>query len=143
MCKLSKQLRHPKICPESAQQALLLLVISAVLSGCYSIPTRFASGISAEERRLAAQLPVYSEMLAPETFVLVGPVSGISCQITHDDRYRVSRENAIEELKIAALKAGGNAVMGVQCGQLQHRKGARRCFRSIECQGTAIQQAAH
>jgi hypothetical protein len=140
MCKLRKQLGHPKICLEFARQALLLLVISAALSGCDSIPTRFASGLSAEDRRLAARLPVYSEMLAPETFVLVGPVSGISCQITHDDGYRVSRENAIEELRIAALKAGGNAAMGVRCGQLQHRQGARRCFRSIECQGSAIQQ---
>ena len=118
----------------------MLVVVSAALAGCDSISPRFVIGLSAEERALAAQIPVYPEALPPETFVPVGEVSGISCQVTHDERFRVSRDHAIQELRSATVRAGGNAVMDVRCGDLQHRTGSRRCFRSIECHGLAIQQ---
>ncbi len=117
------------------------VVIVVALSGCDSLPTvstRFASGLSADERAQAAQIPVYRERLGEGTYQLVGPVQGLSCQITHDDDYQVSEDNAIEELQRATFKAGANAVMDVACDEFGWRQGTRSCFRSFECRGTAI-----
>ena len=103
--------------------------------------TRFVGGLSSEERARAAQLPVYREKLAEGAYRVVGPVSGLSCEVAHDDTYRVSEDNAIEELQRATFKAGGNAVMEVNCAHFGRGQGTRNCFRSIECRGTAIREA--
>jgi hypothetical protein len=123
----------------SLGQWILLALSGALLIGCGSVSTRFVSGLSAEDRALAAELPVYRERLPEESYKLVGPVNGLSCQLTHDDQYRVSEENAIEELRRATFKAGANAVMGVRCDVLEQGQGTRSCFRSIECRGSAVQ----
>lgn len=109
-----------------------------LLAGCEAVPTRFASGLSAQDRALALSLPVHREVLAEGTYRSLGPVAGASCQITHDDPYRISERNALEELRLAAFQAGANAVMEVQCSLIERGKGVRRCFRSIECTGIAV-----
>jgi len=116
----------------------LPVVILMALSGCDSLPTRFVSGLSADERAEAARIPVYRKKLAEGSYRLVGPVKGLSCQISHDDHYQVSEGNAIEELQRATFKAGANAVMEVACDEFGWRQGTRSCFRSVECRGTAV-----
>ena len=120
---------------------VLLVTLVLVSVGCDGLPTRFVTGLSADERARAAQIPVYREKLAEGTFEVVGPVQGLACQIAHDDSYRVSKNDAIEELQRATFKAGANAVMEVTCEKFGWRQGTRSCFRSIECRGTAVQEA--
>ncbi len=115
------------------------LAVGAALVACDSMSTRFVSGLSAEERARAAQLPIYRDELPEGFYQTVGPVKGLSCQITIDDAYRVSEENAIEELQRAAFRTGANAVMAVSCGRVDRKRSARRCIRSIECHGIAVQ----
>jgi len=117
----------------------VLLLTGAVLAGCEAVPTRFASGLSAEDRALALALPVHRDSLAEGSYRSVGSVTGVSCQITHDDPYRISERNALEELRLAAFQAGGSAVMEVKCNSVERGQGARRCFRSIECAGIAVE----
>ena len=115
--------------------------MGVVLSGCDSLPTvstRFVTGLSSEERAKAAEMPVYPEKLAGDSYRVIGPVMGLSCQITHDDEYVVSEDNAREELQRASFKAGGNAVMEVNCTHFARSQGTVNCFRSVECGGTAI-----
>ncbi len=114
------------------------LAVSAALAGCDSLSTRFVSGLSAEERARAEQIPVYREGLPEASYQTVGSVEGLSCQITVDDAYRVSEENAIEELQRTAFRKGANAVMEVSCGRVDRQQSTRRCFRSIECHGVAV-----
>ncbi|RLA45025.1 MAG: hypothetical protein DRR42_19825 [Gammaproteobacteria bacterium] len=113
--------------------SLLVTTVFVALVGCETLPTRFVSGLSAEQRALAAQIPVYFESLAEGSYRLIGQVEGLSCQITYDDEYKVSKGNAIEELQRAAFKKGGNTVIEVSCAE-----GADPCFRSIACQGNAV-----
>lgn len=127
----------PAVCKGSCLAALLAIV-SILSVGCSAVSTRFVTGLSAEERAQAAQLPVHRERLSEGTYEIVGPVKGLSCQITFDDSYRISEDNALEELKRAAFRAGGDAVMDVRCTHLGRGEGRRRCFRSIECEGTAV-----
>jgi len=115
-----------------------LLLFGALLIGCNSVSTRFVSGLSAEERALAAKLPVYEEKLPEGSYKLVEPVIGFSCRTAPDDMYRPSEENAMEELKRAAFKVGGNAVMDARCEFFLQGQGTMRCFRSHECRGSAI-----
>lgn len=116
-----------------------LVLVGMLLAGCEAVPTRFASGLSAEDRALALALPVHRLVLAEGSYRSLGPVAGVSCQITHDDMYRISERNALEELRLAAFQAGANAVMDVQCNPVERGQGTRRCFRSIECTGTAVE----
>ena len=117
----------------------LLVVIGAALIGCHFPSTRFVSGLSAEERALAASLPVHRERLPEGSYQLVGPVEGLSCQITFDEKSRISEEHAIDELRRATVSAGGDAVMEVSCEHFGRRQGTRSCYRSIVCQGIAVQ----
>ncbi len=128
-----------KIAPSNLADWMLLAVVGTALMGCDAMPTRFVSGLSSEERARAAQVPVYREELPEGSYQIVGPVEGLSCQITIDDRYRVSEDNAIEELQRAAFRKGANAVMEVSCAQADRQQSTRRCFRSIFCRGIAVQ----
>lgn len=118
------------------------LAVAVTLSACSkpTISTRFQTGLSAQQRTMAAELPIYRDTLAEGTYRLVQPVSGLSCQVSADERYRASEENAIEELRRAAIAAGGNAVMELECVQSESRRGPRNCFRSFECRGKAIRR---
>lgn len=119
----------------------LLLPVVAVMAaiGCDVLPTRFVSGLSADERSMAAQIPVYHKRLPEGFYRPVGEVQGLSCQISSSDTYRASADNAIEELQRATFRAGGNAVMDVSCDHFGQRQGNQNCFRSIVCRGMAIQ----
>jgi hypothetical protein len=117
---------------------LALSIVVAAATACDSVSTRFVSGLSAEQRALAADLPVHSGRLPEGSYESLGAIEGLSCQITIDDRFRVSEENAMEELRRAAFQAGGNAVMEVDCVRQQRLQSSRRCFDSILCQGVAV-----
>lgn len=128
-----------KVVLKGAGKRLLLLLLCASLLGCIpSTSTRFVTGLSPQERALAAELPVYPDRLAEGAYTPVGPVTGLSCRVDQDDVYRVSEENAKEELQRATFSAGGDAVMGVQCQTYGRGEGPRRCFDSIECHGEAV-----
>jgi uncharacterized protein YlxW (UPF0749 family) len=114
------------------------IFVATQLFGCGSVSTRFVTGLSAEERALAARLPVYQDRLAKGSYELVGPVRGLSCQINQADSFRASEDGAMEELRRASLSAGGDAVMGVRCETLGRGQGGRSCFRSVECRGDAV-----
>jgi protein-S-isoprenylcysteine O-methyltransferase Ste14 len=45
---------------------IVLTCIGALLIGCNSVSTRFVTGLSAEERALAAELPGYRKYLGSE-----------------------------------------------------------------------------
>jgi hypothetical protein len=131
--------RRPQFdAPRRVGDRMLLAAIVAVLAGCNSVSTRFVTGLSAEERARADELPVFPEGDPPGRYQRVGPVEGFSCQITRDDSYQVSEDNALKELRRATVKAGGDAVTEVACQPLDRRQSTRGCFRSVVCQGTAV-----
>jgi len=111
------------------------------LAACMSISTRFVTGLSAEERALAAQLPVYDERLTDGTYGMLEPVSGLSCQVNQADNFRASEDGAIEELKRAAFRVGADAVIDVRCTRYERGQGRHSCFRAIECVGEAVRLA--
>lgn len=119
---------------------ILLLGTPLVLGACESLQpsTRFVHGLSAEERARAATIPLYSSASGTASHETLGPVEGLSCQITFDEGYSVSEENARQELRRAAFRAGGDAVIEVACEAFGRHQGPRACFRSVLCTGVAV-----
>lgn len=118
---------------------LSLLLLSASLAGCISVTTRNVTMLSAEQRAQAARLPVHAAALPPDTYDSVGAVRGLSCQVNMADGNRASEKQAMEELKRASVRAGGNAVMNVVCDGYERGQGRHNCFRAVECHGDAVQ----
>ena len=118
---------------------LSLLLSSVFLAGCISVTTRNVTMLSAEQRAQAAQLPVHVDALPPGTYESVEAVRGLSCQVNSSDGNRVSEAQAMEELRRASVRAGGNAVMNVVCGEYGRGQGRHNCFRAVECRGDAVQ----
>ena len=122
---------------------LALLILCTSLLGCITTTsTRFVTGLSPQDRVLASKLPIYDDRLPEGGYTEVAPVTGLSCRIDQADVYRVSEENAREELKRATFSVGGDAVMGVECQTYGRGEGPRRCLESIECRGEAVKLAA-
>ena len=114
------------------------VLLVPALYGCLTISTRYVTGLTPEERALAARLPVSEQRPADGSYEAVARVRGLSCQINQADAYRVSEENALEELKRATFRDGGNAVVGVRCETYSRGEGPFNCFRSILCTGEAV-----
>ena len=122
----------------SRVQRILMLLLVVYLCGCLSVTTRHVTVLSAEQRAQAARLPVYMDALPPGTFESAGEVSGLSCQVNQADGNRVSEAQAMEELRRASVRAGGDAVMSVVCGEYLRGQGRHNCVRAVECRGEAV-----
>ncbi len=118
---------------------LPVVAMVGVLWGCSAPTTRFVTGLSAEERARADTLPVYFEVLPDEPHKRIGPVEGLSCQITRDDDYEATEANALKEIRRATVRVGGTAVGEVACEPLSQGQSPRRCFRSFVCRGAALE----
>jgi hypothetical protein len=121
---------------------LLPLAATALLVGCSGSgsPFRYVSGLTAEQRAMAAQLPVLREAPPEGTYTVLRPVSGLSCRLNAEDTTRVSEADAIEELQRAAVLEGGNAVVEVAC----RKEGWPQvtCAEAIRCEGIAVVMSA-
>lgn len=142
MVKTGGESAVKKVVLKGGIKSLAVVLLCASLFGCMPpTSTRYVTGLSPHDRLLAEGLPVYPDSLPEGAYVLLGPVTGLSCRIDEDDVYRVSEENAKEELKRATISVGADAVMGVQCQTYGRDEGPRRCFDSIECRGEAVKLA--
>ena len=117
--------------------ALLSLMV-VLLSGCLSVSTRFASGLTPEQRAAAAAIPVYGALPTEVRYRSVGEVTGLSCQTRSKASYVASEADAMSELRHAAVRDGGNALTNVSCIGLDRGQQGSSCFRAFQCRGLAI-----
>jgi uncharacterized protein YbjQ (UPF0145 family) len=87
-------------------------------------------------------LPVYGHTLADGSYRVIHRVEGISCRVNAIDNDPVSEEEATEELQYAAFKAGGTAVMEVECDRPGFARSEYACAESIVCSGVAVVQTS-
>jgi uncharacterized protein YbjQ (UPF0145 family) len=119
-------------------RAVFLGLLIALLTACSSVSTRFVTGLTAEQRAAAAALPVYDTLPAGLRYQPVGEVEGLSCQTRSKEAFRASEAGAMEELRRAAVRDGGNALTGVSCTSLNRGQQGSNCFRAFQCRGLAI-----
>jgi hypothetical protein len=123
----------PKLC--------LTALAAVALSACSgSSPLRFETGLTAEQRAVAARIPVREDAFPEDAFGQAKPVEGLSCRITAADDYKVSREDAIEELQRAAFKAAASAVFEVKCERMRFPEAPSGCAEAILCRGLGGKQ---
>ena len=122
-------------------RTILIFLLTVLLAASVeSSPRRFVGGLSAEEKRQAEQIPVSSSSLPDDGYQVLGPVEGQSCQATYDDIYTASEADAVQELKRATLKKGGDAVMESSCQAYGANEAGDGCFRSYVCRGIAVRK---
>ena len=115
-----------------------LILLSVWLGGCLPVSTRHVTMLSAEERAQAAQLPVHTAGLPTGSSAMVESVRGLSCRVNQADGTRVSEAQALEELRRAAFRAGGDAVINLVCAEYGRGQGPHNCVSSVECRGDAV-----
>jgi uncharacterized protein YbjQ (UPF0145 family) len=124
--------------PKGLQRAFAGLSATVlVAAGCGGAGT-YVRGLSPQQKVQARALPVYRETLTEGTYRFVQRVEGISCRVNVIDDYRVSEDEAVEELQYASLKAGGTAVMEVRCEHQDFRRSEYACAESVVCSGVAV-----
>ncbi len=118
----------------------LVAAALAALAGCSGTgsPLRFETGLNAEQKAAAASIPVYVAAPAEGSYRVKQPVRGMSCRITVTDDYQINREDAVEELQRAALKAGASAITEVVCERLAWPNAPSGCTEAIVCRGVAV-----
>lgn len=115
----------------------MVAVVTITVAACGGA-TPYVRGLSAQEKAQARGIPAHTETLPDGSYQLVQRVEGISCRVNAIDNYQVSEEEAMEELRYAALKAGGTEVMEVSCERPRFTESEYLCAESIVCKGVAI-----
>ena len=112
-----------------------LRFLFVAVAACNTIPPpRLALQPTDDEARAADKIP----LLAPDDAHdarPIGSVEGSVCKVgLHDPD--PSKDEAIAQLRIAAIRTGANAVVGTECEDAGMSM-TKNCFRSITCRGTA------
>jgi hypothetical protein len=127
------------------------IVGDAAYSAAFRIKTEDASGLSSADLRRLGRVPVHSSGTAL-AYVPVAQVSGLACKLSVAPlipvwlwRPPVSELNgstpeqvAMTQLKVRALRSGGNAILSPVCVHNEGLDWQNNCFESWICKGEAI-----
>jgi len=111
-------------------RALLFIFLSACNM---QPPPRLALKPTDAEARAASQIAVIKDAQDARP---IGPVEGSVCKVGLYDP-PPTKDEAIEQLRIAAVRTGANAVVGTECEDAGTSL-TKNCFASITCRGTAV-----
>jgi hypothetical protein len=119
----------------SASMALAALV---ALGGCSSI----SMAASPSERVRAAQLPVYmagQNDAAPAARGDLGSIEGYACKPQRDfpRDVRAQQAEALDQLRLRAVKAGADGVIGVRFSAIETDR-RNQCFHGLAARGEAV-----
>ncbi len=115
----------------------MVIAVTLSVAACGGA-TPYVRGLSPQEKAQAGGIPVHAETLPDGSYKLVQRVEGVSCRVNAIDNYQVTKEEAMEELRYAALKAGGTEVMEVSCERPRFSQSEYLCAESIVCRGVAV-----
>jgi hypothetical protein len=115
-------------------------IFAIVLCGCNtSTPPRLALQPTDDEARAASAIPLLPPDGA-EGARPIGAVEGSVCKVgLHDPE--PTKDEALAQLRIAAIRTGANAVIGTGCEDAGMSL-TKNCFASITCRGTAVRVGA-
>ncbi len=109
-----------------------LLVAFALLSAC---TPRSASLEDPVARRAIARIRIVQDAKSEEWKILK-EVEGVSCRRSAYSPVAPSRDDATEQMKIAAGKLGADAIINIACAENGTDWG-HNCFNSVVCHGDA------
>jgi len=68
----------------------------------------------------------------------IGPVSGLSCNRNSGQRQDVSEDEALQGIKLNAVKMGADAVINTFCQKNSDTDWGNNCWASVKCIGDAV-----
>jgi len=102
------------------------------------------SALSADELQQLLHIKIYRADPGV-AYTSIGPTHGISCRETtrwvpelSDVNGRTPEEGAMTQLKVKAMKAGGNAILAPTCVHHSKVDWGNNCFASWICTGEAV-----
>lgn len=113
----------------------LFVAAAAVLAGCASNPR--IEDLSSQQRAKLSSIQLLSE--APsQRFDVLGQVSGLSCHRNAYQAMDTSDREALEGIKLRAVKLNADAVINLVCQKSSGADWTNNCWASIKCIGDAI-----
>lgn len=113
-------------------RAIAVVGLAVVLVGCATTPEDFSS----HEKSLAAKASAYAAGIMAPAHSVIGPVESNSCDSGTTARYAGSETEAIQLLKLEAVRMGGDMVVGYTCSTMGVDL-VSNCWASKRCKGNA------
>lgn len=116
-------------------KAILAISVAAMLVGCMSNPR--IEDMSSAERAKIASIQIF-EGDANRAYEKVGPVSGLSCNRNSRQIQDVSEKEALQGIKLNAVKMGADGVIHTFCQKNSDTDWGNNCWASVKCIGDAV-----
>lgn len=116
-------------------KATIVLISTLALTACMSNPK--IDDLTSTQRAKAANMPVHENNPYPNAKVMK-TVTGLSCNRNANQRQDVSREEALEGVKIQAALLGADAVVNNICQKNSDTDWGNNCWASVKCIGDAV-----
>lgn len=121
-------------------KAIYLVTLSFLIlvSSCVPyVDVMDVSKVPKDERSLAYKIPVYmGEQTTPAASEFIDQIKATSCKHWMWEP-AASTGNALEQLRIKALRIGAGAIVHVYCDKLGTNLGTN-CWSSVTCSGDAV-----
>lgn len=114
---------------------ICVLLPVLALTACMSNPK--IDDLSSTQRAKAANMQVHENNPYPQAKVLK-TVTGLSCNRNAYQRQDVSRDEALEGVKIQAALVGADAVVNNICQKNSDTDWGNNCWSSVKCIGDAV-----
>lgn len=114
---------------------IITILVANCLSSCASNPR--IENLSPEERSKVSLVQIFNGK-PEQSFLVLGEVSGLSCNRNKYQAQDISESEAIEGLKIKATILGGDAVINTLCQKNSDTDWVNNCWASIKCIGDAV-----
>lgn len=114
--------------------------VAALTAGIALVCGSAATAALAAEHNLAATMPTYmASQSAPAVRTVIGPVEGYGCapQRDHPLDVSVQQSDALDQLRVRALKAGANGVINVSFEPI-HTDHRNQCYQGLAAKGQAV-----
>lgn len=114
--------------------SVLILAISSI-TACAT--NQRIEDLTGEQRARAANMPIFKGKPDKE-FIVLGTVSGLSCNRNKYQAQDISEHEALEGVKIHASKLKADAVIYTLCQTNSDTDWHNNCWASVKCVGDAV-----
>ena len=114
---------------------LVMFTLTVILAGCSS--NQRVEDLSSEQRSKAASMKVYDSP-PKDSYVILGTVTGLSCNRNKYQTQAISDHEGLEGVKIQAALLDADAVINTFCQTNSDTDWRNNCWASVKCVGDAI-----
>lgn len=114
---------------------LIYLSIGIWLMGCAANPK--IDSLTSEQRAKVSEVKIYKGKPERE-YIVLGEVSGLSCNRNAYQAQDVSESEALEGIKIKTTLIGGDASINTVCQKNSDTDWGNNCWASVKCIGDAV-----